>query len=451
MCQFLRVLCPCGCQKLSGPGYSLQRRSRLSASLAAAPFYQGRTRTCAFDERSYGHMANNSTEIESQLPAASAAQVLTTRHELSDIEPAWEKLRTALVQPHLEQRSEWLDIEAKSAEGMMVVTLGTGSMTQAIAPFLLKRWRLQCRLGYKPVVSFPMRVARLCGDTLLSPSDERIQEALMDAVANADVAYDMLMIEALPVNSPLRRVLDRSRAVQRNFWTYFPGAPTKHWIARLPRTFGEYETWFGGKPRAQLKSKERKLAAACGSPVRLQRVCTPADLPDFFEAVSQLSKVSWKGHKLGMTFQPGDAQSRRIAEFAARGLFRGYLLRCDGGPIAFVIGAQSDGVYHYQQPGYDPQWSAFAPGNVTLYRLIEDLCLHDPAHSVDFGYGDNQYKQVFGTESFDEQNVLLARRSLRTGLALATHSSTRNLTSFVRWGLNKTGLHARVRRLLRSA
>lgn len=393
----------------------------------------------------------NITESKHRASAVADARVLTTVRELSDIEPAWEKLRSTLAAPTLENRRGWLETEANTSEGLMVVTLGASGATSAIAPFVLKRRRFHCRLGYASVISFPMSVARLCGDTLLAPAEDGVQEAMLEAVSNARVPYHTLLIEGLPVDSALRRFIDTSPTVQRNFWNYHPEPPAKHWLSRLPQTFAEYEKWFGGKPRAQLKTKERKLHAACGSAVHLQRVTSPEDVPAFVESVAQLAKLSWQGRKLGQTIEVGDRQSERMAEFAAKGWFRGYLLRSETGPIAFVIGYQSDGTYHYMQVGYDPKWSEFSPGNVTLYRLIEDLYAHDRPDVVDFGCGDNQYKRVFGNESFDEQNVYLMRRSLYTGLARLTHRALFKLTDFVRLGLRRTGLLERARRSLRSA
>jgi Acetyltransferase (GNAT) domain len=393
----------------------------------------------------------NRTEINRRTSSLGDPRVLTTEEELVGIEPAWERLRSGPAMPTLENRQGWLQIEANTGEGMMVVTLGSDGDTNAIAPFLLKRWKLHCRLGYTSVLAFPMRVARLCGDTLLAPAQNDVQEALLEAVADASVPFDTLLIEGLRVDSPLRELIDKSTSVQRNFWTYCPAPPASHWLARLPKTFDDYNAWLGGKLRSQFRSRDRKLSAACGANLSLQRITSSQDVPAFTEAVAKLSQLSWQGRKLGQSIEVGDAQCVRIAEMAAKGWVRGYVLHSGAEPIAFVIGFQSDGVFHYSQVGYDPKWSAYSPGNVLLYRLIEDLYAHDRPDVIDFGCGDNQYKRVFGNESFNEQNVYLMRRSFYTGLAKATHSAFFNLTGFGRTALQKSGLLERVRRTLRSA
>lgn len=378
------------------------------------------------------------------------SRVITTERELAAIDAAWERLRGSLAHPTLEHRRGWLEIEARTQKGMMVVTLDApGGDPQSIAPFLLRRWKLQCRLGYQSVVSFPMTLARLCGDVFLGPTDRARQEALFEAIAGAPVPYHTLFFEGLGVDSPLRKLIDESPVVRDNFAVYCPTPPAKHWLIRLPKTFAEYDASLGKKRRGQFKAGERKLSAACGSPVKIQRVTSVDDLPFYFESVARLSKVSWQGQKLGQVVEPGSPAAKRMEELARKNWFRGYLLRSETEVIAFVIGFQSDGVYDYHKIGYDPKWAAYSPGNVMLYRLIEDLCTHDPAHVIDLGGGDSQYKRVFGNDSFDEQNVYLMRKSTYTRVARATHGAFTAVTTATRKGLERTGLLERARRVLR--
>jgi CelD/BcsL family acetyltransferase involved in cellulose biosynthesis len=376
-------------------------------------------------------------------------QVLTSEHELARIDAAWNRLRTETAKPELEQRREWLASEARSARGLMVVTLAQNGELQAIAPFLLKEWKLQCKVGYASVVSFPMLQARLCGTSLLAPADESLAEPLFEAIAQAKVPYHTVFIESLAVDSPLRRLIDESPVIRRHFTLYSPTPSAKHWLVRLPKTFAEYDAALGKKRRGQFKASERKLHGASPSKVTVQRVTSVADLPAYFEAVERLSKVSWQGRKLGHVVEADSSFAERMKEFAKQGWFRGYLLKNDSEVIAFVIGFQSDGTYHYLRIGYDPKWSSFSPGNVMLYRLIEDLCGHDRPDVIDLGGGDSQYKRVFGNESFEEQNIYLMRRSPYTRVARFTHGAFIKASAATRAGLQRTGLLERARKVLR--
>lgn len=382
-----------------------------------------------------------------------ATRVITTEKELADVGGAWEALRSSLPEPRLEHQREWLEGEARTKQGMMVVGLSERGEMRAMAPFLLKEWKLQCRLGYKSVVGFPMRMARLCGDALLAPDgDTTLQEQLLDAVAQAEVPYQTIFIESLPVNSSLRKVIDTSPIIQKHFWTYFPSPPAKHWAIKLPKTWDEYNASLGSEQRRQFRQREKKLVAATNGPVDFQRYNGIDDLPDFIKALEHVTKLSWQGRKLGQQIEVGSPGAKRIEEFARNGWLRGYLLRTTTerrDVLAFGLGFQTDGVYYYDTIGYDPQWASYSPGNLVLYKLVEDLYKHDPATTVDLGGGDNLYKRIFGNESYDEQHVFLFRRSAYTGVARATHGAFAKASTVGREALQKTGLLERARKVMR--
>ncbi|HVJ88475.1 MAG TPA: GNAT family N-acetyltransferase [Labilithrix sp.] len=380
-------------------------------------------------------------------------RVISTERDLASVDAAWQALRTSLPAPRLEHQRGWLEGEARTKEGMMVVTLGDQGEVRAMAPFLLKKWKLQCRLGYKSVVAFPMLMARLCGDALLAPDgDMALQESLMEAVAKSTVPYQTIFIESLPLESSLRKLIDTSPVIQKHFWPYFPAPPAKHWSIKLPKTFAEYNSSLGSEQRRQFRQREKKLTAATNAPIKVQRVMGADDVASYIREVSAVSKLSWQGRKLGQQIDIDSPAAKRIEEFAKKGWLRGYLLRTTSPKsevLAFVVGFQSDGVYYYDTIGYDPQWSSFSPGNLVLYKLIEDLYAHDPVSAVDLGGGDNLYKRIFGNDSYDEQNVFLFRRSPYTRAARATHAAFTHVSTATRVALQRTGLLERARQFLR--
>jgi hypothetical protein len=371
-------------------------------------------------------------------------QLITKEQDLKMLDGAWETMRASLPQPTIEHRPEWLASEARSNDGLMVVSLRSGGETHAIAPFLLRKKTLPCRIGYRPVVSFPLLEARLCGNELLGP----MKEELLEAVGRADVPYDALFLEGLAVDSPLRKLIDESPIVRRHFWKYCPFPATKHWTIRIPTTFAEYDG-LSGKNARRLKRYQRALGEECGSPVYLERITAPEALPEFIRHVTTVSGASWQGRNLGQTFDIDSPLARRMKDFAQRGWFRGYLLRSASTPIVYLIGHQADGRYYAHRVGYDPKYASFGPGNILFYRVVEDLATHDRQGVLDFGGGDSEYKHRFGTDAYDEQHVYLFRRSAYGALAQTTHRAFAAVTGGARAGLERFGLAARVRKVLR--
>jgi CelD/BcsL family acetyltransferase involved in cellulose biosynthesis len=152
--------------------------------------------------------------------------------------------------------------------------------------------------------------------------------------------------------------------------------------------------------------------------------------------------------RLGQVYR-ASVQRERLAAYADRGWLRAYLLAHDDGPIAFVVGTQASGVYHYEHPAYDPSWAAYNPGTVLLYRMLEDLFAHDRPEQFDFGPGDNEYKRLYSNRAEDAANILLVRRSAKMAFPYALHRASAWVGDAARRTLDRLEIRDKVRHLLR--
>jgi CelD/BcsL family acetyltransferase involved in cellulose biosynthesis len=80
---------------------------------------------------------------------------------------------------------------------------------------------------------------------------------------------------------------------------------------------------------------------------------------------------------------------------AREGLLRCYLWSANGEPIAFTVGNQDKGAFHYEEVGYMTAHAQFSPGQMMLVQMIDDLLTTNRPEWFDFGGGDADYKQVF--------------------------------------------------------
>src|SRR5262245_9417136 len=299
----------------------------------------------------------------------------------------------------------------------MVATLSRGGSLVAVAPFLVHHFRWRARIAYRTVAEFPVRRAVLCGDKALGATDVADVEALLETTLAAPMPFQLMFLESVPVGSTLWRVLHEPVQLRDHFWVEVPRAPSPHRLVRLPASFAEYLAKFSGRTRRTLSYKLRHFEKASPGGLRLTRIRGRAELPAFLEHAERISARSWQGTRLGQVIRP-EVQLERLGLTADEGWLRSYLLVSGEEPVAFVIGSQAGGVFYYEHACYDPSAAAYHPGTVLLYLLIEDLLGDDPARTLDFGYGDNEYKRLFSNDTYDEANVLLVRKSAYTALAL---------------------------------
>jgi CelD/BcsL family acetyltransferase involved in cellulose biosynthesis len=378
-------------------------------------------------------------------------QILSTQEQVAKLALEWERCRLRQAHPRLHHRLDYLAIEAAEAgraRDFMVVTVHHQGALIGAAPFVIEPWTWRCRLGYTTIAAFPIRRAVLCGGDWMGTMDPGAAEALLRAIVSADLPYQMIHIESLSTESALWGVLQESPVIRRAFWVHAPSGATPHRLVDLPGSFDAYLSKFSGRTRRTLRYKVRRLEAAAERGGCLRRITTREDLPRFVEQARIVLEKSWQGRRLGYRVRP-EEDLPKLAAYADLGLLRCYLLADGDRPIAFVIGTQGDGVYHYDVPAYDPAWAAYHPGTVLLYRIVEDLCADGQAKTLDFGQGENEYKRLFSTRSYDALDVHLVRKSVSTALPLLTHRACAFLGAAVRRGLDRLSLRETVRRNLR--
>lgn len=380
--------------------------------------------------------------------------VFRDRDEWASIAAAWERLRLSEPRPELQHHPEWLSVELADApadgrQGRVAALFRDGELF-AVAPILVRRWIWECRLAWRPLVKIPMRLAHVLGTSLLAPPDLESQEMLIAAVDRAVDPYDVLLLEQVAVGSPLWEALERSPLLRRQYYVRFPVGVTPRHVAELPGDLDAYLSGFSGRTRSTLRYKARRLGKACDGRLQLDRVSSPNELRAFLRQTERVSRRTWQARRLGRVVGASGPLAARLARAAEQGWLRSYLMRNGEDPIAFVVGFQSDGTYQYSEPGYDPKWASFSPGNVLLLRLIEDLFAHDSPRSLDFGHGDSSYKQLFGTHSHPEANVLLVRRSVKGTLACTADTVVSGINGTGRRVVERLGALAALRHSLRS-
>ncbi len=122
-------------------------------------------------------------------------------------------------------------------------------------------------------------------------------------------------------------------------------------------------------------------------------------------------------HVLGVGFSDEPVQ-RALTELAMdRGWFRGYVLYLNGTPAAFWHGNAYKGVFGIGATGFDPAFADARPGTYLLMRVVEDLAAEGSVHTLDFGFGDAEYKRHFGDECRLEEDVVLVEPRAPAGRA----------------------------------
>jgi CelD/BcsL family acetyltransferase involved in cellulose biosynthesis len=185
----------------------------------------------------------------------------------------------------------------------------------------------------------------------------------------------------------------------------------------LPPTLEKYLAALGTKKR---NNRKRSLKRWTGDPdVALEEFRTAEDVPRFLQALDQLFPHTWQAKTFGARSRSSPEERGFLETVARLGWFRSYLLTIKGAPVGFVLGYQHLGVYYHEETGYDLAHAERKPGIALNLLLIDRLFEKDPPQTIDFGFGDNEYKQAVSNQEIPAVSAYLARTPAARALVKA--------------------------------
>lgn len=316
-----------------------------------------------------------------------------------------------------------------------------GDAMVALAVLAPKQVQLSKARGLKRLTRLDGR--RLVGDRMLG---DDLPEAVHDATAAMadllDAGTDCVLVEDLDTGTALSRAL-RQMAGERGLRAIETSAPQPHWSIEFPEPAEDYWKKFKRKSRYNLRRRVKQLDH------ELVRVDGAGQVADFLRQAEAVSARSWQGKRLGVRIRDDDDTRTELEQLAELGALRSYLLVHGGGAIAFAFAVQLGGYFVYEEIAFDPAHRDAGPGEVLLYRIVEDCIAERCPRVFDFGAGDAVYKRKFGNRESESGPLLLVGRGLRASAAVTMDRARARVDRGGRELLRRTGLYDRVRKLYR--
>lgn len=357
-----------------------------------------------------------------------------TIDELPALEPPWIALRTAhgAATPNAEPQRFAATVEALGADVEPHVTLlGDVSDPRAIIVARRSTRRLGCRVGYLSLPSPRLRCLDVVYGGLITDGSEQAKQAVCDHLRLALEARDVdhVMVNHLPVTHELFGRLSRG-------FVFTPagldGSPSPHW--RFTFAAGPFKNTlarFSRKHRYNVRRADRLLVDHFGGDVTLEAITRADELDGFVDDAVRITNAGWQG-VAGAGFGDPQVQRALLARAAEQNRLRCYRLRCAGEAIAYQAGVVCDDVYHLQATGFLPHLARLSPGQVMLIRAMRDLCASG-VRAIDYGFGDASYKQMYGTESWNEATIYLYAPTREGRSARLLHCLVRAVSRLAAW------------------
>lgn len=225
----------------------------------------------------------------------------------------------------------------------------------------------------------------------------------------------------------------------------------QHCYIDLTQTFEQYQKKFSSKTRSTINRKIKKFADYCGGQVKWKLYREPGEMKEYFALARAVSKLTYQERLLDAGLPEGDDFQREAEQLAAEGRIRAWILFDGERPVSYLYCPVTDGVLSYSYVGYDPEYMDKSVGLVLQWLAVEHLFSEGIFKYFDFTEGQSDHKRLFSTHQRQCANVFFIRDSLRSRAIVLAHRKFDRLSVWAGGMLERHGLKARLKRLLRGA
>lgn len=253
------------------------------------------------------------------------------------------------------------------------------------------------------------------------------------------------LIRGLPITAPLPVV---SRI--GNFLCYAP-LQYQHCYIDLGQTFESYQKKFSSKTRSTINRKIRKYAEHCRGTIPWKTYKAPDEIRDFFRHARTVSKSTYQERLLDAGIPDSEEFIAQAETLAAEQRLRAYILFDGERPVSYLYCPVEEGVLNYAYLGYDPDYMQMSVGTVLQWLAVEQLFEEACFRYFDFTEGQSDHKRLFATHQQQCASVFLVKDTLRNTVLIKSHMLMDRLSKWLGTTLDRFGIKARIKRLLRFA
>ena len=372
------------------------------------------------------------------LPEGWTITTIQSFEEIEHIRPVWEKMQRA--QPFAVPDGDidrYLSVLSpiKNTTQPHIIILSYNGHPEAMMIGQIGTRRIECRIGYLTLFKPSLRWLSIVYGGILGRQDSEtctlLVEELIRTLKKGEA--DVVMFNHLPTDSNMYYVMrGRASVLSRNF---FPKLDI-HWRMSVPENMDVFYEKFSPKHRRNIKRCIRKLERE--HRVQVKNYRHPDELDEAITFAAKISSRTYQ-HGLGCGFMDDASTRSRLTTAAHKGWLHMYILFIDDVPCAFQVGLQYEKTYFWEQTGYKPEWKQLSIGSTLFIKVLEGFCNHSQVASIDFGFGDAEYKQWYGNNHWPEATVSLFAPRFYPILVNALISLTRGISLGLSWFARSIG------------
>jgi hypothetical protein len=286
--------------------------------------------------------------------------------------------------------------------------------------------------------SLPMQVFGENGLDSSSPVDQPLPPRNVPSIGSEGYS-----IRNLPVTGELP-----SLSKVGHYLCYIP-LQYDHCYIDLRWSFEQYVSKFSSKTRSTIQRKIRRYKEHCGGKIPWKNYSHPDEIPDFFRLASQVSKLTYQEKVLDVGLPDSEDFKQKAISLAKEDRLRAFILFDGDRPVSYLYCPEQNGSLIYAYLGYDPEYLNMSVGTVLQWLAIEQIFREQKFRYFDFTEGQSSHKQLFASHQRRCANVFFIKKTLVNSIVIYAHYFMDRVSKWLGVTLDRYGLKAKVKKLLR--
>jgi len=372
-------------------------------------------------------------------------KILRNINELESIKNLWEEMISFCWHPHID-----LDL--------YIATLTTRD--EILRPHIIILFRnekpttlvigriedipLEIKFGYKtllkPLVrSLTIVYGGIVGDTSYQCC-KIIISRLMQSLSQHEA--DVVLFNHLKLDSDIYHFAK----VKPNFFcrdTFH--ISNTHWSLALPPSYNEFLHTLSKNTRKNIRNYSNRLKRDFGQNLIIKHISSVEEIDTILSDNEEIAKKTYK-RGMGVGFHINNEIRKWYEIGLKRSILNVYILYVNGQPVAFRKAFCFTDVFISYGTDYDPFYSNYRIGNFLLNYVIEDLYKKGTIKTIDFGFGDADYKRIYCNENWIESPVYIFAPTVKGIVINLMRGCTMHVSSIAQNILKKLNLYSKVKK-----
>ncbi|NOZ61317.1 MAG: GNAT family N-acetyltransferase [Calditrichaeota bacterium] len=372
-------------------------------------------------------------------------KIFTDLQKLDDIESFWKKNQ---IHPYHDfQYYQLCASVEKDFISPYMVAIYKNDVIEALLVGTIRNKKISYRFGYKKIFSHQVPTLAVAYRGYFGNLSDEIIETMLRALNRGmkDKMFDQIAFDHLNRESRFFHAVQRFSPIWRRDWTPYKNP---HWYAQIPDSYDEFYQKLSKNTKGTVRQYRNRLVREFGDKIDFRVYSQKSEVKAAMDDIESVAQLTYH-RRLGAGFMNDEETGIKWAHWAERKNLQMAVLYLENKPAAFWNWIIYRGSCLSVNTGYRPELAYYHAGFYVMMEMIRRFCEMPDCKTLDFGFGDAQYKRKLGDEKITETSISLFAPNFSGFKLQLLKNSTDNSSQQLKLLLEKMALDQKIKRLWR--